>query len=116
MRVAVRRLRAILSAFTPFLPKEPRRWASNQLRWFADILGKARNLDVFDTSLLQPARAALPETSKLERLAAVTGSRRTAAHTAVVEAIISTRYQTSVLAMGDGLRIASGAQVATLTI
>ena len=99
MRVAVRRLRAILSAFTPLLPKESRRWASNKLRWLADVLGKARNLDVFDISLLQPARAALPETSKLESLAAITGSRRTAAHTAVIEAIVSARYKTSALAM-----------------
>jgi len=99
MRVAVRRLRAILSAFAPLLPKEPRRWASNELRWFVDILGKARNLDVFDASLLQPARAALPDTAGFERLAMATGKSRKAAHETVVEVIGSTRYKASVLAM-----------------
>ena len=99
MRVAVRRLRAILSAFAPLLPKEPRRRASNEFRWFVDILGKARNLDVFDASLLQPARGALSETGGLERLAMVTENWRTAAHDTVVEAIGSARYKTSVLAV-----------------
>ena len=99
MRVAVRRLRAILSAFAPLLPKEPRRWASNELRWFVDVLGKARNFDVFDASLLQPAQAALSETSGFERLAMATGNQRKAAHEAVVEAIGSPRYKELVLAM-----------------
>jgi CHAD domain-containing protein len=99
MRVAVRRLRAILSAFAPALPKKARRWASSELRWFADVLGEARNIDVFSASLLQPARAALPRTGGFKRLAMATRSRRKAAHAAVVEAINSTRYKESVLAM-----------------
>jgi CHAD domain-containing protein len=99
MRVAERRLRAILSAFAPALPKKARRWASSELRWFADVLGEARNIDVFSASLLQPARAALPGTGGFKRLALATRNRRKAAHAAVVEAINSTRYKESVLAM-----------------
>jgi CHAD domain-containing protein len=68
MRVAVRRLRGILSAFAPLLPPEHRRWASNELRWFADVLGEARNLDVLAAELLGPARVALPAASEFERL------------------------------------------------
>ena len=48
MRVAVRRLRAVLSTFARLLPPEPRRWASDELRWLADALGEARDLDVFN--------------------------------------------------------------------
>jgi triphosphatase len=99
MRVAERRLRAILSAFAPALPKKARRWASSELRWFADVLGEARNIDVFSTSLLQPARAALPGTGGFKRLAMATRDRRKAAHAAVVAAINSNRYKESVLAM-----------------
>jgi PPK2 family polyphosphate:nucleotide phosphotransferase len=99
MRVAERRLRAILSAFAPVLPKKARRWASSELRWFADVLGEARNIDVFSASLLRPARAALPGTGGFKRLAMATRNRRKAAHAAVVEAIHSTRYKESVLAM-----------------
>src|ERR1700726_1382241 len=55
MRVAVRRLRATLSAFGRLLPENQRQWASEELRWLADALGPARNLDVFETALLKPA-------------------------------------------------------------
>ncbi len=68
MRVAVRRLRAILSGFAPFLPPEPRRTASSELRWFVDILGQARNFDVFATDILAPARDALAPSRELESL------------------------------------------------
>jgi CHAD domain-containing protein len=90
MRVAERRLRAIPSAFAPVLPKKARRWASSELRWLADVLGEARNIDVFSASLLQPPRASLPGTSGIKRLAIATGNRRKAAHAAVTEAISST--------------------------
>src|SRR4051794_27312403 len=64
MRVGVRRLRSILSALSPFLPAEPRCRASGELRWIADELGPARNLDVFVDEILAPARAALPRASE----------------------------------------------------
>lgn len=92
MRVAVRRLRAILSAFAPLLPDQQRRWASTQLRWFADTLGEVRNLDVFASELLASACAALPASSEFERLAQATQRRRRLARVAVVKAISSTAY------------------------
>jgi CHAD domain-containing protein len=96
MRVAVRRLRAILFLFSPCLPKEPRRSASNELRWFANALGAARNLDVFVTDLLTPAKAALPKASELERLAIASEKRRRIAHGTARKAIGSARYAASV--------------------
>jgi triphosphatase len=99
MRVAERRLRATLSAFAPLLPKETRRWGSSQLRWLADVLGEVRNIDVFAASLLQPARAALPDTPEFERLTMTTENRRKAAHAAAIEAISSARYKLSVQAL-----------------
>jgi inorganic triphosphatase YgiF len=99
MRVAVRRLRAVLSAFAPVLPREQRRWASSELRWLAEALGEARNLDVFAADLLRPARAALPAASELDRLARTTARRRKQAQQDVVAAIASTRYTEAVLAL-----------------
>ncbi|HXC26991.1 MAG TPA: CYTH and CHAD domain-containing protein [Stellaceae bacterium] len=99
MRVAVRRLRAILSAFAPMLPDEQRRWVSQELRWFGDALGDARNLDVFAGDLLAPARAALPIASEFERLAQATERQRRAAHAAVIKAISSTHYTEALLAL-----------------
>jgi len=99
MRVAVRRLRAILSAFAPLLPHDQRRWASGELRWLADALGEARNLDVFTSGLVPPARAALPVASEFERLTQAAERRRRVAHAGVVRAILSTRYTEALLAL-----------------
>jgi inorganic triphosphatase YgiF len=60
MRVAVRRLRSVLSALKPILPAEHYRWTSDELRWLAKALGPARNWDVFATNLLEPVERALP--------------------------------------------------------
>ena len=76
MRVAVRRWRATLSAMAPLMLDAPRRKASNELKWIADALGEARNLDVFSSALLATARAALPMASELERLAMAIERRR----------------------------------------
>jgi CHAD domain-containing protein len=99
MRVAVRRLRAVLSAFAPLLPTEQRRWASNELRWFADILGESRNLDVFADELLRPARAALPSATEFERLALAAERRRRELQATVVRAVLSTHYTEALLAL-----------------
>ncbi|HTW54022.1 MAG TPA: CYTH and CHAD domain-containing protein, partial [Stellaceae bacterium] len=99
MRVAVRRLRAVFSAFGPMLPDEQGRWVSRELRWFGDVLGEARNLDVFASDLLAPARAALPDASEFERLMQAAGRRRQKAHAGVAKAISSTHYTETLLAL-----------------
>jgi len=53
MRVAVRRIRSAISGFKKLLPAADRRRVSGKLTWLVDILGRARNLDVFAT--LAPA-------------------------------------------------------------
>ena len=77
MRVAVRRLRAVLSAFRKMLPSEQRRWASAELRWLADALGEARNLDVFEGAVIRPTREALPDVAALRVLTAAARLRGT---------------------------------------
>jgi triphosphatase len=89
MRVAVRRLRAALSGFREILPVEQRRWACDELRWLAGVLGDARNFDVFISVLLGPVRDQLPRARQLD---AALGRRRRAAYTAARRAIRSPRY------------------------
>ena len=89
MRVAVRRLRAALSGFREILPVEQRRWACDELRWLAGALADARNLDVFESSLLSPVRETLPHAKQLD---AALQRRRRAAYTAARRAIRSRRY------------------------
>ena len=92
MRVAVRRLRAILSAFGELLPHHQRHWASEELRWLADTLGPARNLDVFETGLLKPALPDSDNAVALKQLNEAVRCRRPAASDDAAEAVRSTRY------------------------
>ena len=92
MRVAVRRLRATLSAFAKLLPEEQRQWASAELRWLADALGPARNLDVFETALLEPAQRASDDPRAFEPLRRAAVRQRRAAHHTAANAVRSARY------------------------
>jgi triphosphatase len=93
MRVAVRRLRATLSAFGKLLPENQRQWASEELRWLADALGPARNLDVFETALLKPVGPDVDASAAaLEQLREAAHHRRRLAHREAADAVRSTRY------------------------
>jgi len=92
MRVAVRRLRATLSAFAELLPENQRRWASEELRWLADALGPARNLDVFETGLLKPAQPGFAKPLALKQLREAASRHRRAAYHDAAEAVRSMRY------------------------
>ena len=114
MRVAVRRLRAMLSAFSPLLPHAQRRRVSDELRWLAGLFGDARNLDVFADSLLASARDALPAAPEFDRLARALERRRRAAHAGVRSGISSLRYTETLLEVlrwldGDDWHLAGAA-------
>jgi inorganic triphosphatase YgiF len=57
MRVATRRLRSVVNAVKRMLPQEQYEWVSRQLKWLADILGSARNWDVFFSDILRRSGA-----------------------------------------------------------
>lgn len=97
MRVAARRLRAVVSAFAKMLPAGQRRAISDELRWLADALGPARNFDVLQSILLRPAREALPEAAGLDALVEAAERQRQAAYAEAMEAIRSTRYTAAML-------------------
>ncbi len=97
IRVAVRRIRSAISAFKKLLPAADRRRVSNELEWLADILGRARNLDVFATDLLQPARAALSHEAGIDDLATALDRARCAAYERVERAILSERHAAGML-------------------
>ncbi len=97
MRVAVRRMLSAISSFKQLLPGADRRWISNELRWLVDVLGSARNLDVFAIELLQPAREALTDEAGVADLAAALDEARWAAYDRVAQAINSERHAAEML-------------------
>jgi inorganic triphosphatase YgiF len=97
MRVGIRRLRAAFSAFRKVLPAVERRWVSDELRWLADTLGEARNLDVFKTAVIDPARGAIPDKKDFRILTEAVRRRRRVAYSAIEGAILSPRYSILIL-------------------
>ena len=97
MRVAVRRMRSAISSFKKLLPAADRRWISGELGWLVDVLGSARNLDVFAIELLQPAREALSDEAGVADLAAALDEARWAAYDRVAQAIHSERHAAGML-------------------
>ena len=67
-RVALRRLRSVLSVFGKALPDQPRRALSKDLSAMAGALGQAREWDVFVADTLTPLLAALGEERGLKGL------------------------------------------------
>ena len=61
LRVGVRRLRSILSAFSNILPNDERRALSDRLRAVAQRFGRAREWDVFLVHPIADMRKAMPE-------------------------------------------------------
>lgn len=99
MRVAVRRLRAVLSAFGRMLPESRRCCCADELRWLADALAPARDLDVFMTALVAPARAALGDIPGINSLENAVERRRKAAYAEAAKAVRSPLFTGLVLAL-----------------
>ncbi len=97
MRVATRRLRSMLSALKKMLPEAERRWVSDEIKVLTAALGPARNLDVFATELLPPARDEAPDQPGWEELSSAAEKARAEAHRRVADEIRSPRYTATML-------------------
>jgi len=96
VRVATRRLRAAIGTCRARLP-EPWLALSTELQWLARELGPARDWDVFLADALAPLRAAHPDESALEEVAAGAAAARGRAYERVRAALDAPRYGSLVL-------------------
>ena len=97
MRVAVRRLRAVLAAVQRMLPEEHHRWANGELKWLGRELAPARNWDVFAESLLEPVSGALADTRDLAPLSVAAQRWRQDAYEHARQTILSQRYTAAIM-------------------
>ncbi|MGH7030632.1 MAG: CHAD domain-containing protein [Stellaceae bacterium] len=97
MRVAVRRLRSLLSAVKMLLPRDERRAVAEQLAGLATPLGPARNFDVLAAELLQPLRRRHQDEPGWDELSAAVKRARDEAHDRVKKEILSPRHAKTVL-------------------
>ncbi len=115
MRVALRRLRSLLSAVKTLLPRDERRAVAEQLAGLAAPLGPARNFDVFAAELMQPLHRKHQGERGWGELSAAVERMRDAAHDRVKEEILSARHTETVLRLlrwfdGYGWRASEAAE------
>jgi inorganic triphosphatase YgiF len=97
MRVALRRLRAAITLFKGVVEDERRDPVKAELKWMADVLGEARDLDVYITKVLEPARDAHSKDKGYQDLLAEYQQRRERAYEMVQETIASRRFINGIL-------------------
>ena len=92
-RIALRRLRSALKIYRPLLRGKRVAPIEDDVRWLGRILGAARDLDVLQTELLEPAITALGEAEHLAPLMENLKARKVDAYKLVREALESARYR-----------------------
>jgi len=103
MRVALRRLRSALSVFRVIAGREHCAPIVQELCWLTDILGRARDLDVFLAQTLPPMLAPLQQHPGLLQLKIKAEAARIDAYRQAREALRSQRYQRMLLSLGGWL-------------
>jgi triphosphatase len=97
MRVALRRLRAAITLFKAVVEDEQRDRIKAKLKWMANMLGEARDLDVYVTKVLEPARDVHSKDEGYQNLLAEYQERREQAYQVVQETIASPRFINGIL-------------------
>jgi len=97
MRVALRRLRAAISAFSNVVADSDWQSIKSGLRWITGALGPARDLDVFVAEVLVPLCAQNPKKPGVIGICRDFQRRRTRAFKEATETIQSARYRRLVL-------------------
>jgi triphosphatase len=92
-RIALRRLRSAFKIYGPLLRRKRVETIEEEVRWLGKILGMARDLDVLQTDLLEPAIEALGEAEQLAPLMATLKAKKAEAYAQVGEALASARYR-----------------------
>ena len=97
MRVALRRLRAAITLFKTVVEDDRRDEIRAELKWMANLLGEARDLDVYISKVLEPARAQNENNESYRQLLADYEERRDRAYRIVQETIASPRFINGIL-------------------
>jgi CHAD domain-containing protein len=83
------------------LPSQQYEWVSHELKWMADVLGPARNWDVFSSTLLEPVSSALLSEQDLGKLCDICERKRRSAHERANTAIRSPQYTAALLKLSQ---------------
>jgi inorganic triphosphatase YgiF len=99
-RVALRRMRALVTAYRHHMTDDVHGWLSRELRWLQQELSPARDWDVFVDYTLPPILKRLPEERALQHLNEEARLLRGEAYDAVRALFTSPRYTLLLLKLG----------------
>jgi inorganic triphosphatase YgiF len=116
MRVATRRLRAVLRLFSPVLPEHLAEPLREPLSALMEQLGRARDLDVLLTEIANPVLAALPNEPRLPALASDITNRRYVARAQAIAMLAAPDYGRTLLGALEALHARTTGEQATVTL
>jgi inorganic triphosphatase YgiF len=97
MRVALRRLRAAISIFSTLVGDDRVGAIKSELRWLAQELGPARNLDTLLVEVIRPLQKRLPNERGLVSIRNMFARKRLKSYRQALEAVQSARFRRLVL-------------------
>jgi inorganic triphosphatase YgiF len=97
MRVALRRLRAAMSLFSPVASDERIETIKTELRWLAQELGPARDLDTLIVEVIKPLRQQHKNEPGLASISNMFARKRLKCYSRAQAAVQSARFRTLVL-------------------
>lgn len=100
MRVALRRLRSLFSVFSAVVNRASSVALIAEIKWISELLGQARDLDVFISETLPPMLDAMQQPPGLLQLLEKACHAQTRAYADIRTALHSQRYHRLLLAMG----------------
>ncbi|MBX6322410.1 MAG: CYTH and CHAD domain-containing protein, partial [Rhodospirillaceae bacterium] len=100
MRIGVRRMRALLGAFRPYIARPALDFMVAELRWLQRALGPARDWHVFAQEMVEPACRRLPLEPGLRRLVELARRMEERAMEEGCQALETARFTTLLLRFG----------------
>ncbi len=102
MRVALRRLRSCLNLYKPLIPNQAHTKVRREIKWMANVLGVARDWDVFNETL-QQVQGYMQKDKMWSELLSNVAEQRATAYVAVRETLQHPRYSRMLLMLGKWL-------------
>jgi inorganic triphosphatase YgiF len=97
VRIGLRRLRTALSLFAPLCADTQTPTIKAEIRWFAELLGPARDLDVFLSEVMLPLREQYRDEPGLVSLQRTYSAQRTKLYDRISQAANSVRFRSLAL-------------------
>lgn len=105
LRIGLRRLRAAIAAFAKMVADAELDRIKDELKWITNLLGPARDLDVFEADVLQAKRGPAAHDARLAEIRRAFAESHAKAYAAAIGAVRSDRFRTALLDIAEWIEI-----------